>query len=360
MLFAVVLMMCPPQKRRKRRREIDYVTEVPFEKVAPAGFFDTSTEDERLARQRRSAGFVGKNLQQLEARRRVEEEKRARQRDKKRVKKLQQQNLPKAIMQENALNDPGNFRKRTRLSMPAPQVSDMELEDIVKHGAAAAAIGAGEGTAGLLAQYGATPGATPMRTPRTPAGRNVVMEEARNLRKLAAAPTPLLQKPGESAELQLEGGTGFAGVTPAHTVTATPNVLADVAGATPARGAAGAATPMTNATPMRDDLSINQEGDIWGAATVRLQHVLLSLSSSLLLLLCVCVCACVVSTFQVFRGAPVQRIETRGVCVFMCYVAVRHRPKLRRLVLLRPNESWQTSLPACRHRSTNSRLWSRT
>ena len=42
-----------------------------------------------------------------------------------------------------------------------------------------------------MAQYGATPGATPMRTPRTPAGRNVVMEEARNLLAMRDEQTPL-------------------------------------------------------------------------------------------------------------------------------------------------------------------------
>lgn len=120
------------QVRKKRRRDIDYVTEVPFEKVAPAGFYDTSADDATLEQQQRGPGFLGKNLQQMEGMRRVEEEKRARQRDKKRVKKLQQHNLPEAIMKQNALNDPGNFRKRSRLSMPAPQVTDQELEDIVK------------------------------------------------------------------------------------------------------------------------------------------------------------------------------------------------------------------------------------
>lgn len=245
------------QGRKKRRREIDYVSEIPFEKLAPSGFYDTSSDDTLMQRNRKDPGFLGKNLQQMEGMRRTEEERRARQRDKKRVKKLQQHNLPEAIMKQNALNDPGSFRKRSRLSMPAPQVSEEELEDIVKYGAAGAG---GEGTSALLSQYGATPGATPMRTPRTPAGRNVIMEEARNHLALQKEQTPL-KAGGERVDLV--GGTGFGGVTPQHGVQTTPNVLA--AAATPGRAGASA-TPMTargGETPLRDELSINQDAESW-------------------------------------------------------------------------------------------------
>ena len=76
----------------------------------------------------------------------------------------------------------------------------MELEDIVKMGAAAALTaadmeGAGPGAAatrGLLGDYSsAMPTPTPHRTERTPMARDVVMEEARNMIALTESQTPL-------------------------------------------------------------------------------------------------------------------------------------------------------------------------
>ena len=65
----------------------------------------------------------------MENRNEKDEEKREERKDKKRLKKLFKANAP-------ALNDPASFRKRTSLSLPAPQVSDGELEQIVKMGSA--------------------------------------------------------------------------------------------------------------------------------------------------------------------------------------------------------------------------------
>jgi hypothetical protein len=67
-------------------------------------------------------------------------------------------------------------------------VSEAELEEIVKLGATPAlTMGEGhEATAALLGDYRerATPLATPMRTPRTAPGEDVIMQEARNLAAL--------------------------------------------------------------------------------------------------------------------------------------------------------------------------------
>lgn len=63
-------------------------------------------------------------------------------------------------------------------------MTDQDLEEIVKMGANAQGLGAGNGaTAALLGDYreAPTPLATPMRTPRTGPGQDVVMQEARNL-----------------------------------------------------------------------------------------------------------------------------------------------------------------------------------
>ena len=64
-------------------------------------------------------------------------------------------------------------------------MTDADLEEIVKLGANSnPLLGDGsEATAALLGDYreAATPLATPMRTPRTAMGQDIIMQEARNL-----------------------------------------------------------------------------------------------------------------------------------------------------------------------------------
>ena len=90
------------------------------------------------------------------------------------------------------------------------------------------------------------------------------MSEARNLRNMSMAQTPLLGEENTPMHVGPAGGTGFEGATPRHQVAFTPNPLA-----TPLHGGASdvSAAPRTNGqstvggtplrTPMRDNLSIN-------------------------------------------------------------------------------------------------------
>ena len=61
------------------------------------------------------------------------------------MKRLYRQNLPEAISKTAKETDAPIVRKRQRLNLPAAQVSDAELEDIVKLTA-----GGGAGNTGLL------------------------------------------------------------------------------------------------------------------------------------------------------------------------------------------------------------------
>jgi pre-mRNA-splicing factor CDC5/CEF1 len=91
-----------------------------------------------------------------------------------------------------------------------------------------------------------------------------VLSEARNLRNMSMAQTPLLGDENTPLHVGPAGGTGFEGATPRHQVAFTPNPLA-----TPMHGGASdvSATPRTDGksvisatplrTPMRDNLSIN-------------------------------------------------------------------------------------------------------
>ena len=85
------------------------------------------------------------------------------------------------------------------------------------------------------------------------------MAEARNLRNMTMAQTPLLGDENTPLHTGPAGGTGFEGATPRHQVAFTPNPLA-----TPRpEGVDVSATPRVSGTPLRtpirDNLSINPE-----------------------------------------------------------------------------------------------------
>ena len=86
--------------------------------------------------------------------------------------------------------------------------------------------------------------------------------EARNLRNMIIAQTPLLGEENTPIHAPANGGTGFEGATPRHQVAFTPNPLV-----TPGATDATSATPLR--TPMRDNLSINPEDRSFAGETPR-------------------------------------------------------------------------------------------
>jgi pre-mRNA-splicing factor CDC5/CEF1 len=161
-------------------------------------------------------------------------------------------------------------------------VGEAELDDIVKIGQAGenakALVGGGVDASGkLLSDYEGLESVGMARTPRTAPQRKVlslpnpiysllftednVLSEARNLRNMAIARTPLLGDENTPLHIAPGGGSGFESATPRHQVAFTPNPLA-----TPLHGGTSgvSSTPrkdITDATPlrtpMRDNLSIN-------------------------------------------------------------------------------------------------------
>ncbi|ETV80877.1 hypothetical protein H257_06333 [Aphanomyces astaci] len=239
---------------RKKRKFIDYVKEIPFEKKAPAGFYDTSAE--RTSAVALDPKQTALYLNQLDGVHRDAEEKRARRDDAKRQKKLLSSALPQQIAAINKLNDPSSFIKRKALDLPAPLVTNDELGLLAKQGATDAAQAqllalehSAQTSTALVAVYDplATPGgpsATPARAAYTPqmSVRETIMQEAANLAAMTRAPTPLLG--GDNVELQQ--GTGYGGITPSRTPGPPSSVLR---------------TPNSSLrTPMRDMLGINPEG----------------------------------------------------------------------------------------------------
>lgn len=246
-------------KVKKNTKTIDYGKEIPFLQVAPAGFFEPEPEVAPKASQFRPTA-----LSKFEGKRKLSDEERLKQRDAKRQKTRESSNLPEAVLQINQLNQPLFGRKAGPVSLPAPQMTDRELEELARLQKHAFQPGTEEDTAtsALLSDYTPTP--TPVRggigaISRTPARPDTVLLEAQNLIALNSAQTPLLG--GENTPLH---PSDFGGATPAARVPATPNPLV-----TPLRGGnplpgnrgskSGSGGPMV--TPVRDQLNINPRLD---------------------------------------------------------------------------------------------------
>lgn len=107
-LKAAGIASSAPGMRKRKRNEIDFSSEVPFARAPPPGFYDTA--EEKAAETGLDPRFAPLYVDQLEEKRRDEEEERARKRDLKRMRRLQEANLPMAVMQLNKLNDPDSVR----------------------------------------------------------------------------------------------------------------------------------------------------------------------------------------------------------------------------------------------------------
>ena len=301
----------------KKVRGVDYNTEIPFQKVAPAGFFDTMGEDEHAeaAIRQDDGGFKSVLKSKLEAPRKDLMEAKARKQDAEKARKRKETNLPEAVAALNKQNELLQIQKRQRLMLPPPQVGDRELSDVVKASQQSQLIDDAqhESTMMLTSSYEQTPSAEAMRTPRAlgsagGGGGDTVLEEAAAQAAVMAQDSAL--RGGESA-VELSTLGHFGGVTPrghggaASGAAATPNPLATPGGgggggggggATPSRGggmtplaaAAGNQTPggrsvagsvagsmasssQFGATPSRDAFGINsddggasQYGDLMG------------------------------------------------------------------------------------------------
>ncbi|RLN49038.1 hypothetical protein BBJ28_00021061 [Nothophytophthora sp. Chile5] len=246
---------------QKKRKYIDYASEIPFQKIAPAGFYDI-TEEKQISGKGIDPKRAALQLDKLEGVRRDAQEKKERKQDAKRQKSLMKANLPQVIAAVNEKNDPINAIKRTALQLPAPVVSNDELSDLAKlgmHASHAAALALENGSAtetrSLMGDYTATPlrSATGGTSTAAPSSRDVhdtIMQETANLLAMRNSTTPLLG--GENIELY--EGTGYAGATPSRTPSSSM------------ASTAGDKTPMSSTrTPLRDELGINPE-QLYGTA----------------------------------------------------------------------------------------------
>lgn len=241
---------------------MDYNADIPFEKAPAPGFYDTIDEQARNERQRE---MFDPRKQQLANKRKGDQDEDV---ERKKRKNDKSQSTSAAAAQAGRMQkirEAEQLSKRRALNLPAPQVSEGELEDIIKMGMAgdkaAKLAGEEEGTRGLIGNYSAMTGATPIRTPRAPPQEDHIANEIRNIRALTETQSSLLG--GENTPLH-EGGasTGFDGIAPRRQEIVTPNPMAtpfrqsaNGIGATPIRGGVGpGATPLR--TP-RDQFALN-------------------------------------------------------------------------------------------------------
>lgn len=246
--------------------DMDFNADIPFEKPAAPGFYDTIEEQSRNERQRE---MFDPRKQQLANKRKGDQDEDAERKKRKNDKNSNSAAFAAAARagQMQKIREAEQSSKRRSLALPAPQVSEGEMADIIKMGMAgdkASRMSADEeATRGLIGNYSSIVGGTPIRTPRAAPEEDHIANEIKNIRALTETQSSLLG--GENTPLH-EGGssTGFDGIAPRRQEIFTPNPMAtpfrqaNGMGATPIHGGVGpGATPLR--TP-RDHFALNQEG----------------------------------------------------------------------------------------------------
>ena len=249
----------------KKKGQMDYNADIPFEKKAAPGFYETS--DEAIMNEKEREAFDPRK-QQLANKRKGDGEEDA---DRKRQKN--DKNAPSASYQAaikagqmQKIREAEQSSKRRALVLPSPQVGEGELEEIVKMGMIGeranimARSSENDATRGLVSTYSTINSGAPIRTPRAPAQEDHIANEIRNIRALTETQSSLLG--GENTPLhEGAGSTGFDGVTPRRQNIETPNPMA-----TPFRQPGLGATPLhagPGATPLRtprDSFALNSDG----------------------------------------------------------------------------------------------------
>ena len=249
----------------RKKGQMDYNADIPFEKKAAPGFYDTQEEMDLNEKEREA---FDPRKQQLATKRKADPQDEAENKRRKAEKNPNAASVAAAKAgQMQKLREAEQSSKRRSLVLPSPQVGETELEDIVKMGIVGerasrlAAQGDSENTRDLVGKYSDIIGSTPIRTPMAPPQEDHIANEIRNIQALTNTQSSLLG--GENTPLhEGSGSTGFDGMTPRRNVMTTPNPMATplqrsngVLTATPARGQAPGGTPLR--TP-RDTFSINR------------------------------------------------------------------------------------------------------
>jgi pre-mRNA-splicing factor CDC5/CEF1 len=255
------------KQRKKWRNQMDYTADIPFHKTVPIGFHDISEEMAKEDFEKRT--LIAQSLEK-EAKRKLQQEEADNQQggQQKQKQAKTSEDISSAALQAIKEAEEMSLASRKKLVLPAPQMSDSELQEILKIGKTGSAAKALVESAasysqdfskGLLAEYDNSIATSSFRTPMQPANEDNLKMQARNLKAMTESQTPLL---GDS--VSLEGNIEFKGATPKNAVLATPNPMA--VHLTPKIHADGGnSTPRIQGssisrTPLRDQMGINQAG----------------------------------------------------------------------------------------------------
>lgn len=244
----------------RKTGQMDYNADIPFEKAPAPGFYDTQDEQSRNDRQRE---LFDPRKQQLANKRKNDEQE---QETDERKRRKNDKSGPSAAStaaakagQMQKIREAERSSKRKSLNLPAPQVGESELEDIVKMGmigeraARRAGDGDNDATRGLVTSQSGIVGSTPIRTPRAPQEEDRVANEIRNARLRTETQSALLG--GDNPDLdEGDGTTGYEGVAPSKQQASTPNPLA-----TPFRQSANGAVTATPMRTPRDSFRLNEQ-----------------------------------------------------------------------------------------------------
>jgi pre-mRNA-splicing factor CDC5/CEF1 len=266
------------RRHGKKRRGVDYNKEIPFARLPAIGFYDTNEEVFDKA----NVDFKRLRQDNLENRSGDQNKRDQTHNNKKRKEEKEKEDLDDMLNDTNKLE---MTRKRSKLVLPAPQISDQELEEVVKLGQASELARqqveetGTQLTSSLLGDYSVTPDLARLRTPMLPPSQDTILTEAQNLLSLTNIETPL--KGGLNTPLH-ESATEMNGATPVHKNLTTPNTMFQTPFRTPHGeiSATPSRTPLHNGTtpsaasnggnmlppgqtPIRDRLSINPEEGLY-------------------------------------------------------------------------------------------------
>ena len=166
----------------RKKGQMDYNADIPFEKKAAPGFYDTAEEAIRNERQREA---FDPRKQQLANKRKGDQDD-----DPDRKRRKNEKDAPSASYQAalkagqmQKIREAEQSSKRRALVLPAPQVGETELEEIVKMGMIGerantiARASENDATRGLVGTYNTINSGAPVRTPRAPAQEDHIANE---------------------------------------------------------------------------------------------------------------------------------------------------------------------------------------
>lgn len=177
--------------RAEKNPGMNYNIDIPFHHEQPAGFYNVNLEDQREKLEKKD--MVNSLLQDLEGKRRIDIEEEERKKDYKKQKQQKQDGtqVPSQLAPAPLVS------ARKPLVLPAPWISENEIQELVKMGASGQAaremVAANNYTPSLVGDYSvATP--TPLRTPLATSltTGDTLKQQALNLKLMNQAQTPLL------------------------------------------------------------------------------------------------------------------------------------------------------------------------